>query len=147
MNRHAVVVDASVAVSWVFPEPYSETALRVVSEWIEAGVRRLAPGVFAAEVTNALYKRVARGETDPKTARTGLQVLLAFSIELLEEPGLATDAMDLAHRYGRPTTYDCYYLALAERYDCELWTADRRFFNALTPDVSRVRWIGETEMD
>ncbi len=50
--------------------------------------------------------------------------------------------MALAHQLRRPTTYDCYYLALAERYQCELWTGDQRFYNAVKDAIPWVKWIG-----
>ena len=33
--------------------------------------------------------------------------------------------------HGRASTYDCYYLALADSMDCEYWTADERFYDAV----------------
>lgn len=35
-----------------------------------------------------------------------------------------------------------HYLALAEALDCELWTADERFYRAASSGHTRVRWIG-----
>ena len=40
-------------------------------------------------------------------------------------------------------TYDAHYLALAESFDCELGTADERFYRAASPRVDNVRWLGE----
>jgi predicted nucleic acid-binding protein len=39
-------------------------------------------------------------------------------------------------RLKRVAAYDSYYLALAESRACELWTADRRLFNA-----ANVPWV------
>jgi predicted nucleic acid-binding protein len=50
--------------------------------------------------------------------------------------------MELAHRFKLPSTYDCYYLALAERYRCELWTGDERFHNSVKSAVPWVKWVG-----
>jgi predicted nucleic acid-binding protein len=52
--------------------------------------------------------------------------------------------MMLAHENKRPSTYDCHYLALAERYECELWTGDERLYNAVGAKLPWVKWIGET---
>jgi predicted nucleic acid-binding protein len=105
-------------------------------------VRLLAPCLLIAEVTNALYKRVLRGELNVSTAEAAMEVILAFGIDLREEPSLALRALSLGRRLRQPTTYDCHYLALAERYDCALWTGDRRFYNAVHRIEPRVQWVG-----
>lgn len=138
----AAVVDASLAVMWAVPEPNSERALALASRWAEKGTRLLAPCLLLAEVTNALHKRIIRRELDHAAAQAALRIVLRFAIEIREEPGLPARALELAHRLGRPTTYDCHYLALAERHRCELWTGDQRFFNAVKGSMPIVRWIG-----
>lgn len=139
-----VVIDASLATMWAVPEPYSAQALILATHWAREGTRLLAPCLLLAEVTNALYKRVARGEMDLDTAQTALEVILGFGIEILEERGTQLQAMALAHQLKRPTTYDCQYLALAEHYRCELWTGDQRFYNAVKKVIPRVKWIGRS---
>ena len=39
--------------------------------------------------------------------------------------------------------YDAHYLALAESFGCELWTAAERFYRAASPSIDNVRWLGE----
>lgn len=85
---------------------------------------------------------MGRGEFDIHTAQAGLRTSLEFAIEIREEPGLQSRAMTLAHQLGRPTTYDCQYLALAEHAQCQLWTADQRFYNAARDAYPWMRWIG-----
>lgn len=138
----AVVVDASLATMWALPEPHSQPALALAGQWAGAGTRLLAPGLLLAEVTNALYKRLLRGEMDLGTAHRALRVILRFAVEIREEPGLPARAMALAHQLRRPSTYDCHYLALAERFRCELWTGDRRLYNAVKEAIPWVKWIG-----
>jgi predicted nucleic acid-binding protein len=137
-----VVVDASLATMWAVPETYSEQALRLADLWAHGSTRLVAPCLLLAEVTNALYKRVVRGEIDLETAETALQVVLGFAVEIREEPGLAANAMSLARQLRRPATYDCHYLALAERYQRELWTGDERFYNAVKLVKPSVKWVG-----
>lgn len=137
-----VVIDASLAAMWAVPEPYSERALTLAGQWAQAGTRLLAPCLLLAEVTNALYKRIVRGELDLDRAQAALKVILGFAIEIREEAGLPARAMALAHELRRPTTYDCHYLALAQHYHCELWTGDQRFSNAVKPAIPWVKWIG-----
>ncbi len=76
------VVDASVAAMWAIPEPYSDKALTLALRWARAGTRLLAPCLLVAEVTNAMYRRVVRGELDLPAARAALEIVLEFSIEI-----------------------------------------------------------------
>ena len=140
-----VVVDASLAVMWVMPEPYSEEALKQAENWSDTGARLVAPFLLMSEITNALYKRILRGEIDLLTAQIALRTVLAFGIELREQPGMSSRAITLARQLRQSTTYDCHYLALAEQLDCELWTGDQRFYRAVKVSFTRVRWIGAAE--
>lgn len=137
-----VVIDASLAAMWAIPEPHSQQALTLASRWARRGTRLLAPCLLVAEVTNAIYRRFARGEFEFSTARAALEIMLGFSIEIREEPGIPARAMELAHRFKMPTTYDCYYLALAERHQCELWTGDQRFYRAVQDTLPWIKWVG-----
>jgi hypothetical protein len=138
-----VVVDASLAAMWAVPEPYSQAALSLADHWAQEGTQLFAPCLMLAEVNNALYKRIVRGEMNLAAAQAALDVILGFSVEIREQPGLQAHAMRLARQLRRPTSYDCQYLVLAEFLDCELWTGDQRFHNAVRRAFHRVKWIGQ----
>lgn len=46
--------------------------------------------------------------------------------------------MQLARQFNLPAAYDAHYLALAERLEAELWTLDRKLFNAVHPIFQRI---------
>lgn len=142
--KGAIVVDASLAAMWVVPEPHSERALALADRWAEEAVVLLAPGLFVAQVTNALYQRVARRELSLGAAQAALDLIWRFAVQVREEPGLPARAMALAHRFDLPATYDCHYVALAERHRCELWTGDRRLERAVGRAFPWVRWVGSS---
>ncbi len=137
-----VVIDASLAAMWAVPEVYSNQALALANQWAQEHTRLIAPCLMLTEATNAFYKRVVRREMDLATSVAALNVVLEFGIEIREEPGLHSRAMELSHQLRRPTTYDCHYLALAEIHNCELWTGDERFYNSVKQKMHHVRWIG-----
>jgi len=58
------------------------------------------------------------------------------------QPGTHARALELAHRFGQPASYDAHYLALAERERCDVWTADERLWNAVREELPWVHWVG-----
>ena len=138
-----VVVDASLATMWAIPEPFSARSLELAEEWAGNATGLLAPCLLISEVTNAVYKRVVRRELTLVEAQHALDIVLGFSIEIREEPGLAHRAMEWASRLRQPAAYDMQYLALAELNRCECWTGDQRFFRAARVTAPWVRWVGE----
>ena len=137
-----VVVDASLAVKWGLPEPYSEQAFELAARWANDRTQLIAPCLIIAEITNALYKRVYRKEMNLSTARQALQTVLGFGIEIREEPGLPERTLELANELKMSATYDAHCLALAEKYGCNLWTGDRRLYSSTKNKFSAVKWLG-----
>ncbi len=138
-----VVVDASLAVKWLVNEELTAEADSLALSWTRSGNLPVAPYLMPVEVANALFQYVARGRLSLDGAVGLLRNLLNSGMELMEPAGLHTMALELASRLQLGSIYDAHYLALAEILDCEMWTADRRFFQAASPFFQRVRWLGE----
>lgn len=139
-----VVVDASLAIKWLVSEENSDKARAISRSWANAGIQTAAPYLMPVEVTNALHRRVVRGELTVEDAIRLLEYLLASGIELRDEPGLQVRALQLASRLRQGAVYDAHYLALAETLGCDFWTADQRFYRAAVSVTQNVRWIGES---
>ena len=138
-----MVVDASVAVKWLLEEENSDRAVRLAHGWSREGTTAVAPYLLSAEVCNALHRRVTEGSLSGQQAITLFETLTLARISLVEPPRLHTRAMELADNLRQRAVYDSHYLALAELLDCEMWTADERFYRAAVARFPRVRWIGE----
>ncbi len=139
--RDYVVVDASLAVKWVLREPYTEEALAMASEWAATGIKPAAPCLLLVEVTNVLHRRATLGQISLSHARQLMAGFLGMGIEIRESPQLHLWALELARELQQPAVYDAHYLALAEILDCDLWTADERFFNSVKEQQPRVKWL------
>ena len=139
----SVVVDASLAFKWLVEEEYSDRAHESLQSWERKRTHLAAPYLMIAEVTNALHRRVLRGELTIGDAGRLLGNLMSVGIELHETLDLHRRALALASQLDQGAAYDAHYLALAETLDCELWTADEKFFRAAGTAVENVRWIGE----
>lgn len=138
-----VVVDTSLAITWVPTEVQTGDARALLVDWLHGGMRPLVPSWFACEMANALYQKSLQDLVTLEDAHEGLEAILATVAVLDFEPWAATRALALAARFRQRAVYDVQSLALAELIDCELWTADRRFWLATKVDHPRVRWLGE----
>ena len=143
MNGSVVVVDASLAFKWLVEEEHSDKAHAILQSWDNRSVRLASPHLMPFEVVNALHRRVVRGELTTEVAAGLIESLLSSRLELHETPGLHRRALELASQLGQGAAYDSHYLALAETLDCDLWTADERFFRAASTVADNVRWVGE----
>ena len=138
----SVVVDASLAIKWLVEEDNSDKAHAVLQSWVAQGITRIAPYLLPFEVTNALHRRVLRGELDVGASTRMIARLLESQLDLHQPPNLHARALQLASQLRQGAAYDAHYLALAESVGCVLWTADERFYRAASPSVEHVRWIG-----
>jgi len=144
-----ICVDASVAVKWVFVEPYYQQARALVGAALEAGERIVAPPLLPMEITNIVRQYLRRAKpprTEPLNFPEAAAVLgqfLSLPVELAMPTDIHEQALSLAVTYGLPAVYDAHYVALAERLGCPLWTADRNLTNTLSSKLPYVRWIGD----
>ncbi len=142
MAGSPVVIDASVALKLVLPDPQREQVRALVSHLVGQGAELVAPALWAYETTSTLCKAVHFGQLTPDEGRHALNQLLGLSVRLVA-PNVEQNrqAFEWTLRLKRASAYDSYYLALAEALRCDLWTADRRLFNAV--DLPWVRWAGD----
>ena len=113
------VVDASVAAKWLAPEPDSPLAEALLDDEL------IVPDLLFAEVGNILWKKQMRAEMDAATTQVGARWLLQVRLQVHDSASLLSDALALALKLQHPA-YDCFYLALAQRVNVPLVTADRR---------------------
>ena len=118
-----VVVDASVAVKWFVRDAGSERAIAILDD---VGLDLVAPDLFDLEVRNGLLKQSRLGALNDALLDRALTELDAVMPRLVSSQPLLRLATDLARRAAHPL-YDCLYLALAERLDTTLVTADAAF--------------------
>ena len=138
-----VVVDASLTVKWLVEEEDSDKAHAVLQSWVAQDVTRLAPNLMPFEVAHALHRRVLCGELNVGDSSRMIARLLESRLELHQTPSLHVRALQLASQLKQGAAYDAHYLALAESVGCELWSADERFYRAVSAGVDCVRWIGQ----
>ena len=121
------VVDASVGVKWMLPEPFAAEAARLQ----DPGHQLHVPAFFEVELVNILWKKVRQGILTRAQADVFLGQLPTLLLLRHADGPLLPAAFDLADRTQR-TVYDCLYLALAIQLGGRMVTADERFVNSLT---------------
>jgi predicted nucleic acid-binding protein len=124
------VVDSSVGIKWVIPEKYSDKALRLLDDFQKSLVELLAPDIFLIEAVHA----IARAERQKRiTQAQGAQAvtdLLNQQIQLNPYIPLLPRAYEISSN-ARIGVYDCLYVALAEREQCQFVTADDKLVTNL----------------
>jgi predicted nucleic acid-binding protein len=132
----ALVVDASVAVRWLFDLPGAAQA----DALLESEEALVAPDLVFSEIANAAWKMVAFASLPTETATEAVERSSDFFSEIVASSELKDRALAIGLELRHPV-YDCFYLALAEQRDCGLVTADERLLArcAKTPFAKRAR--------
>jgi predicted nucleic acid-binding protein len=118
-----IVVDASVALAWGFPDESSEDADSVL-EALE-GCTMWVPALWAIEVTNGIVVGKRRKRLDSSSVRRFLAMLEQLPV-LQDHQSIAETAqtvLPLAEQFGL-SAYDAAYLELAARHGAPLATLD-----------------------
>jgi predicted nucleic acid-binding protein len=135
-----IVVDASVAVKWVTGEQNRDAA----NALLDSGERLAGPFLLRTEVAAAVARKARFKEITAAdaSAAVGLWagILRAADMELLAEDADLMRALELSLELNHPLQ-DCIYLALAERLDAPLITADEKFAAKARSRYSRVRLL------
>jgi len=135
------VVDASVVAKWFLSERDSEAALSLRDRYVGGEVRLVAPDLMIYEVANALRYHPAIG-SDRLADHIGDVFALDIGLDLASETAL-TAAIRTAYRKGLSLS-DASYIALAERIDGLVYTADETLLRAAGPRGKHIRSLGDS---
>lgn len=141
----SVVCDSSLLIATALVESNTSKARALVQLWEQQNLQLTAPSLFHYEIVAALRKNVYRGTLVPEEAIIVRDKLLSVPVQLMMDMPILKRAYELATQFNRPTAYDSQYLAVAERLDCDFWTADEKLFNAVRQQLNWVKWVGDFE--
>jgi predicted nucleic acid-binding protein len=113
----------------------------LLEQWAAGLTEMLAPPLFLAEVTNALYLSVKRKRLSLEEAELALSAIMELGVQVAQPSGLYPRSLRLAANYGAANAYDAQYVALAEMQNCELWTADERLATSMKPLPSWIKLV------
>lgn len=120
-----LTIDANVAIRAAVDGV--DTALDAFARWSAEGVDLVAPDLWLPEAITAVRRSVARRK---RSASDGIVVIgdlfrLPITAIAIDED-LGVSALRWADRLGHEKAYDALYVAVAERFEARLATADER---------------------
>ncbi len=129
----AIVIDTSVVVKWYIPEQHHEHARALRDAYLDGRCDLVAPALMPFEAINALKYS---GHYDGDRLEDASQSLPEYGIDLVpfDETGpVATiaDTLDI-------TIYDASYIALAQKLDTKVYTADGTLLDDLEGDYTEL---------
>ena len=130
-----MIVDASIAMKWFVAERDTASAVKFYERNFARGLG--APELIVAEVANAAWKKVLRGEIPKLHALRIARSLEAAISRLFPIAMLAEHACEIAIELRHPV-YDCLYLACADLLSEPMVTVDARILSA----ISNTRYDG-----
>ena len=133
-------LDSSVALKWVFPEPYSDKAIRLRDKFHKGAVDLIAPDIFPVETLHSLTKAERQKRLVQGTAQALWQSILADCPVLHAHIPLLDRAYEIASA-ERIGIYDCIHVALAEREGLELVSSDDKLIKNLQAKFPFIRHI------
>ncbi len=128
-----LVLDASVGIKWhLVDEEDSELAREVLRAYLVEELDLVAPEHIHYEVFNALTvaSRRQRQRQTQEEAVVATDEFLQLAIPTITDDALLRAARHLTYRWGC-AFYDGLYLALAERLNRPLITADQKLYNLI----------------
>ena len=137
-----LVLDASIGIKWhLADEEHSDLAQNLLRQYRTGDVGLVAPAHIHYEVFNALLvaSLLRRPRLTPEDAIAATDEFLRLAIPTVTDDALLRAARALVYRWGC-AFYDGLYLALAERLNRRLITADRKLYT-LVSTHPLVLWI------
>lgn len=121
--KYDLVIDASVALCWCFPDERSTYADKILSELGEK--QAIVPSLWAIELANSLLVGERRKRLTAADIANFLDILKDLQVDTDDEsaPRALSDTWSLARRLGL-SAYDGCYLELAMREGLPLATLD-----------------------
>lgn len=142
-----VVADSGLFLATLLDEPLRLKARAILRDWNQQNIQIGVPYLFRYELVAVVRKHVYRGTI---TSQAGLKIrdaLLRQPVQTFSDDTLLKRAYDLATMFNRPTVYDSQYLAVAEQLGCEFWTLDERLYNAVSQNLTWVKWLGNFQTE
>jgi len=140
------VIDPSAALKWQFKdEEASEATFRLLKDFVQGKIELITATLFSYEILSALNVAINRGRISEAIGQKALTYLTSLGIEEEIFDNLIETIFKIARKHHL-SAYDSAYIALAEKEECNLYTGDKKLFNAAKVHLPRVKWIGNYQI-
>ncbi|HJT31156.1 MAG TPA: type II toxin-antitoxin system VapC family toxin [Pirellulales bacterium] len=119
------ILDASVGLKWVLSESDTPVANRLRDEFKQHVHELLAPDTLPVEIAHALTRAERKGLIPKGQAAVLFADVVTPAPDLHPHLDLLARAIDISSDV-RIGVYDCLYIALAEKEQCPVVTADQK---------------------
>lgn len=120
-----IVLDASVVIKWFKPDETSDVAEQFLQEHLAGRESIFVPGLLVYEFTNALWYS---NRLTVKEIEEALFLLDSTKLNYISpDSGLLVEALRVS-AHTKLSIYDASYVALARRFNCRLYSADKKLY-------------------
>ena len=134
------VLDSSIGFKTLVPEALTDKAELLLQDYRNAVHELLSPDVYPVEVIHALTRAERQGRITPAEGGKLYVSFMTSLPKLRPNMSLLPRAYDISSNM-RVGVYDCLYVALAEREQCELATADDKLVKNLQPQFPFIKHL------
>jgi predicted nucleic acid-binding protein len=128
------VLDSSVAFKWFLVESDTAKARQLRDDFGKSLVELISPDVFPVEIVHALTRAERANRITPQEGSQLVTDLFQVLPTLCPSLPLLPRAYEISSQ-ARIGVYDCLYVALAEREQCQVVSADQRLVNTFPSNV------------
>jgi predicted nucleic acid-binding protein len=137
------VLDATVALKWQFEdEEVTIAATALLEDFVDGKIELITPTLFSYEILSAVNVAINRKRIGEEAGYRALTYITSLGIGLRNFDNLIEPTFYMARQYGL-SSYDCAYMALAEKEKCDFFTGDKKLFNSIKNRLPWVKWIGD----
>jgi len=122
-------------------EVWRKKARKFLLESIESSFTLISPPIFEYEIESVLQHKVYSGIMTAPEVDNAITRLAIISVRIVTHINLVNRAREIARQFNQPAIYDSLYAALAELRNCEFWTADKAFYDAVKAKLAFVNYL------
>ncbi|KYC39279.1 twitching motility protein PilT [Scytonema hofmannii PCC 7110] len=138
MTMQLICVDANFVVKLINSPSETSPHLTLWDTWEQTQTKIIAPTLLCYEVTNVFYRMKVAKQLLNTEAKQYLNNALNLPIQFYGDRQLHQQAWEVAQQFNLTAAYDAHYLALAQRFQADFYTGDKRLFNTVR---SALPWI------
>ncbi|BAY77359.1 hypothetical protein NIES25_38210 [Nostoc linckia NIES-25] len=138
MTVKIICVDANFVVKLIVNPLETSPYLTLWDEWEQTQTQIIAPTLLCYEVTNVFHRMKLAKQLLSTEAQQCLNNALNLAIQFYSDRQLHQQAWEIAQQLNLSAAYDAHYLALAQRFQADFYTGDKRLYNSVN---SALPWI------